>query len=99
VGGVISRRLRYALGEIRNSSFSNRPFERERTRASPGEHAMHQLQPQGAEPDHLPLSDVIERNIQNQVRLRIEAVSGRTFQERMANTITATIRRRENARL
>ena len=48
---------------------------------------MTQVQPQGAEPDHPPLSDVIERNIQNQVRLRIEAVSRRTFQERMADAI------------
>ena len=50
---------------------------------------MTQVQPQGAETDHPPLSDVIERNIQNQVRLRIEAISGRTFQERMADAITA----------
>ena len=50
---------------------------------------MAQVQLQGAEPDHPPLSDVIERNIQNQVRLRIEAVSRRTFQERMADAITA----------
>jgi len=50
---------------------------------------MAQVQPQGAEPDHPPLSDVIERNIQNQVRLRIEAVSRRTFQERVSDAITA----------
>ena len=50
---------------------------------------MTQLLPQGAEADHPPLSDVIERNIQNQVRLRIEAVARRTFQERMADAITA----------
>jgi len=46
------------------------------------------MQPQGAEPAHPPLSDVIERNIQNQVRLRVETVSHRTFQERMADAIT-----------
>ena len=50
---------------------------------------MAQVQLQGAEPDHPPLSDVIERNIQNQVRLRIEAVSRRTFQERVSDAITA----------
>jgi len=50
---------------------------------------MTQVQPQGAEPDHPPLSDVIERNIQNQVRLRLEAVSRRTFQERISDAITA----------
>ena len=49
---------------------------------------MAQMQPQGAETDHPALSDVIERNIQNHVRLRIEAVSRRTFQERMADAIT-----------
>jgi uncharacterized membrane protein len=49
---------------------------------------MAQVLPQGAETDHPPLSDVIERNIQNQVRLRLEAVSRRTFQERMADAIT-----------
>jgi uncharacterized membrane protein len=41
------------------------------------------------DPDHPPLSDVIERNIQNQARLRIEAASARTFQDRMADAITA----------
>ena len=50
---------------------------------------MTQVQPQAAEPGHPALSDVIERNIQNHMRLRIEAVSGRTFQERMADAITA----------
>jgi uncharacterized membrane protein len=50
---------------------------------------MAQVQPQSAKPDHPALSDVIERNIQNQVRLRIEAMSGRTFRERMADAITA----------
>jgi uncharacterized membrane protein len=50
---------------------------------------MTHVQAQGAEIDHPALSDVIERNIQNQVRLRIEAVARRTFQERMADTITA----------
>jgi len=50
---------------------------------------MTQVQPQDAKADHPALSDVIERNIQNQVRLRIEAISGRTFQERMADAITA----------
>jgi len=49
---------------------------------------MTQMQPQSAKPDHPPLSDVIERNIQNQVRLRVETVSHRTFQERMADAIT-----------
>jgi uncharacterized membrane protein len=47
------------------------------------------VQPQAAAPDPPPLSDVIERNIQNQVRLRIEAISQRTLQERMADAITA----------
>jgi uncharacterized membrane protein len=46
------------------------------------------MQPQSAKPDHPPLSDVIERNIQNQMRLRVETVSRRTFQERMADAIT-----------
>ncbi len=50
---------------------------------------MAQVQPQGAEPDHPPLSDVIERNIQNQVRLRREAISRRTFRERVSDAITA----------
>ena len=50
---------------------------------------MAQVQPRDAEIDHPPLSDVIERNIQNQVRLRIEAISRRSFQERMADAITA----------
>ena len=49
---------------------------------------MTQMQPQSAKPDHPPLSDVIERNIQNQMRLRVETVSRRTFQERMADAIT-----------
>ena len=49
---------------------------------------MTQVQPQAAETDLPALSDVIERNIQNQMRLRIEAVSRRTFQERMADAIT-----------
>jgi uncharacterized membrane protein len=48
-----------------------------------------QMQSQGDSPAPPPLSDVIERNIQNQMRLRIEAVSRRTFQERMADAITA----------
>jgi hypothetical protein len=34
---------------------------------------MAHIQPQGVVPDHPPLSDVIERNIQNQAHLRIEA--------------------------
>ncbi len=46
------------------------------------------MQSQGTEPDHPALSDVIERNIQNQVRLRIEAVSHRTLQERISDAIT-----------
>ena len=50
---------------------------------------MTQMQPPGVEPDHPPLSNVIERNIQNQVRLRVETVSRRSFQERIADTITA----------
>ena len=50
---------------------------------------MTQVQAQSAKPDHPPLSDVIERNIQNQLRLRSAAVSRRTFQERMADAITA----------
>jgi len=50
---------------------------------------MTHMQPQSAEIDHPALSDVIERNIQNQVRLRVETVSRRTFQERMADAITA----------
>jgi len=50
---------------------------------------MAQVQAQSAKTDHPALSDVIERNIQNQVRLRVEAISGRTFQERMADAITA----------
>jgi uncharacterized membrane protein len=49
---------------------------------------MAQVQPQGAERDHPPLSDVIERNIQNEVRLQSEAVSRRTFQERISDAIT-----------
>ena len=49
---------------------------------------MTQVQPQSAKSDHPPLSDVIERNIQNQMRLRVETVSRRTFQERMADAIT-----------
>jgi hypothetical protein len=47
------------------------------------------MQPQHVDPNHPPLSDVIERNIQNQARLRRDAASGRTFQERMADAITA----------
>ena len=47
------------------------------------------MQPQGVDPDHPPLSDVIEHNIQNQARLRREAASARTFQERIADAITA----------
>src|SRR6266496_2164362 len=54
-----------------------------------GEQAMAQVQSQGAEPDHGALSAVIERNIQNQVGLRIRALSRRTFQERMADAMTA----------
>ena len=50
---------------------------------------MAHIQPQGVEPNHPPLSDVIERNIQNQARLRLDAASARTFQERMADAITA----------
>ena len=50
---------------------------------------MAQVQAQSAKTDHPALSDVIERNIQNQVRLRVETVSRRTFQERMADAITA----------
>ena len=49
---------------------------------------MTQVQPQDAKPVHPPLSDVIERNIQNQVRLRIEAISHRTLQERISDAIT-----------
>jgi uncharacterized membrane protein len=45
--------------------------------------------PQSVDPDRPPLSDVIERNIQNQARLRLKAASGRTGQERMADAITA----------
>jgi uncharacterized membrane protein len=44
---------------------------------------------QDVDPDHPPLSDVIERNIQNQARLRLDATLGRTFQERIADAITA----------
>jgi hypothetical protein len=47
------------------------------------------MQPQHVDPNHPPLSDVIERNIQNKARLRRDAASGRTFQERMADAITA----------
>jgi uncharacterized membrane protein len=54
----------------------------------PGEQAMTHVQPQGVEIDHPALSDVIERNIQNQVRLRIEAVARRTFQEWVSDAIT-----------
>ena len=50
---------------------------------------MAHMQPQGVDPDRPPLSDVIERNIQNHARLRLEAASVRTFQERMADAITA----------
>jgi len=50
---------------------------------------MTQIQTQAAEPDYPPLSDVIERNIQSQIRLRIEAQSRRTFQERVSDAITA----------
>ena len=50
---------------------------------------MAHVQPQGAEPDHPPLSDVIERNIQNQLRLRLAAGARRTFQERVSDAITA----------
>jgi len=49
--------------------------KRERARAWPGEHAMAHVQPRHAEPDQPALSDVIERNIQNQMRLRLEAVA------------------------
>jgi len=49
---------------------------------------MAHIRPQGVDPNHPPLSDVIERNIQNQMRLRVETVSRRTFQERMADAIT-----------
>jgi hypothetical protein len=63
--------------------------ERERARALPGAQAMAHMQPQHVDPNHPPLSDVIERNIQNQARLRRDAASGRTFQERMADAITA----------
>jgi hypothetical protein len=84
-GGDKLWHLGYALRERDDVSSS----ERERARASPGGQAMTQVQPQGAEIDHPALSDVIERNIQNQVRLRIEAVSRRTFQERISDAITA----------
>jgi len=47
------------------------------------------MQPQGIDPGHPPLSDVIERNIQYQARLRLDAASARTFQERMVDAITA----------
>jgi uncharacterized membrane protein len=50
---------------------------------------MAHIQPQGIDPDHPPLSNVIERNIQNQARLRLEAASARTFQDRMTDAITA----------
>jgi uncharacterized membrane protein len=50
---------------------------------------MAHMQLQGVDPEHPPLSDVIERNVQNQARLRRNAASGRTFQERMADAITA----------
>jgi uncharacterized membrane protein len=50
---------------------------------------MAHMQPQGVDPDRPPLSDVIEHNIQNQARLRLEAASARTFQEQMADAITA----------
>ena len=49
---------------------------------------MAQLQLGQAEPAHPPLSDVIERNIQSHMRLRIEAAEHRTFQERLADAIT-----------
>src|SRR5258705_8492092 len=64
------------------------PAERERAGGMPGEQAMTHVPPQGVEIDHPALSDVIERNIQNQVRLRIEAVARRTFQERVSDAIT-----------
>jgi len=50
---------------------------------------MAQVQPRDSEPAHPPLSDVIERNIQNQERLRLEAASRRSFQERLADAISA----------
>ena len=50
---------------------------------------MAHIQPQGVDPNPPPLSDVIERNVQNQARLRREAASVRTFQARMADAITA----------
>ena len=50
---------------------------------------MDHIQPQGVDPNHPPLSDVIERNVQNQARLRRDAASARTVQERMADAITA----------
>ena len=50
---------------------------------------MAHVQLRRTESDHSSLNDVIQRNIQNQVRLRLEAVSRRTFQERMADAITA----------
>ena len=43
---------------------------------------------QQTELEQPPLSDVIERNIQSQVRLRLEAVSRRSLQERLADAIT-----------
>ena len=43
---------------------------------------MTHIPPQGVDPDHPPLSDVIQRNIQNQAGLRREAASARSFQER-----------------
>src|SRR5262249_106350 len=78
-------RLRYALCKINDVSSSERGW----TRTSPGEQTMTQVQPQRVEPERPPLSDVTERNIQNQVRTRVEAISQRGFQERMADAITA----------
>jgi uncharacterized membrane protein len=50
---------------------------------------MTHIPPQGVDSDRPPLSDVIERNIQNHARLRREAASARTFEERIADAITA----------
>ena len=77
-----------SLRPARRGGSPARSYEPAIPRVKIGIQAIIHMQSRDPEPDHPPLSDVIERNIQNQVRLRNEAASGRTFQERMADAIT-----------
>lgn len=45
-------------------------------------------QPKDVDPNHPALSDVMERNIQSQIRLQTERTVHRTFRDRVSDTIT-----------